>query len=361
MLSKRHVWIALAMFLFMTMLAACRRSSNSEKTLYVAPVTTPCEGGAGPQECYLVSEDLSKNWEVQYEGILNFAYEPGFLYQLQVTETAVSNPPADGSETQLTLKEIISVEAATVKTVLIAPQRMPCDTESGECYAYKESEGSDWQPYPNQIEGFTYQSGNYYLLTVAEWQPADQNTPAWTKMQVLQESTEALALPTASTVETAVPTESAPAANTDTTNTDPNALTFKPVAILNLGVQTVVPETWSPIGENSQAWSNGPSFFVHFTASPGSSAHDTMEQMRAAIQASGQTNPADVFDAQVNGRSWSVYLRTGDTVSVATAATLEGSNVFVVSLFAAPQQQDAILRAILENFAIVGTPAVTTP
>ncbi|MEZ4646088.1 MAG: DUF4377 domain-containing protein [Chloroflexota bacterium] len=350
MLSKRRLWIVFIVFLLVMLLAACRRDANADKTLYVAPTTIPCEGN-GPQLCYLVSEDLNAEWTLLYDGIVNFAYEPGFFYQLLVTETAVDDPPADASSIQLTLKEVVLVEAATIKTVLIAPERMPCETtESGECYAYKEGGLGEWLPYSGEIQGLNYETGYYYQLTVAERQSASQAEPIWTRLQV-SKSSEAPALPVAeSPTATAVPdvVEDVPA--------DASAAAYKRVAILNLGVQTVVPDAWSPIGENGQAWSGGPDVFVNFTAAPGVSARAALEQMTLSVQAANPEAAGQLFDASVNGRSWSVYTSSDGQTSIATAATLEGSNVYMVSLFADPLQQDAILQAILENFVIVGAP-----
>lgn len=351
MLRKRYLWIVLIGFLLMlTVLVFARwRSEQAQQTLYVAPATIPCESSAGPRQCYLVNEDLQEEWRVQYEEIANFAYAPGFFYELLVMETPGTSP------VQFTLAEVVAVEAATIKTVLLAPERMPCDTaESGQCYAYKVDAGGDWQPYPQEIEGFTYESGYYYQLTVAERQSAAQPEPIWTKMQVLRKSMEAPALPTAAVpAETAVPETADPAPVV----TDPNALAFKPVAILSLGIQSVVPDTWTFVGTNSQAWSSGPSSFINFTAAPGSSARAALEQMRAAMQtAAGQTDPGQLFDAQVNGRAWSIYTRSDGALTITAAATLEGANVFVVSLFAEPIQHDIILDAVLNNYAVVGSP-----
>lgn len=48
------------------------------------------------------------SWTPLYNDILGFVYEPGYIYELLVTETDILNPPADGSSKAYRLKQILS-------------------------------------------------------------------------------------------------------------------------------------------------------------------------------------------------------------------------------------------------------------
>ncbi|RZJ99298.1 MAG: DUF4377 domain-containing protein, partial [Flavobacterium sp.] len=50
----------------------------------------------------------TNNWSPLYNDILGFTYEPGYIYELLVTETDILNPPADGSSKAYRLKQILS-------------------------------------------------------------------------------------------------------------------------------------------------------------------------------------------------------------------------------------------------------------
>lgn len=82
-----------------------------EKTLYIAPYTELCEGVA-EQECLLVRESLSDEWEMFPEQIEGFQYIAGFNYKLLVLEEELLDPPADGSSLKYTLGEILSQEGS---------------------------------------------------------------------------------------------------------------------------------------------------------------------------------------------------------------------------------------------------------
>lgn len=81
------------------------------KTLYVAPTTADCVG-VGPMKCMQVRERPNAPWTLFYGRIEGFEYEPGFLYELQVREEHVPNPPADASSIRTVLLNVISKTAA---------------------------------------------------------------------------------------------------------------------------------------------------------------------------------------------------------------------------------------------------------
>jgi len=90
-------------------LAACGPFSfgPAEKTIYVGPYQVDCVGVA-PQKCLLVRQDPGDEWSMYYDQIQGFEYEPGFQYELRITEEKVENPPADASSIRWTLQEVVS-------------------------------------------------------------------------------------------------------------------------------------------------------------------------------------------------------------------------------------------------------------
>ncbi|MPV56175.1 hypothetical protein CFB46_26675 [Burkholderia sp. HI2761] len=76
------------------------------KTVYVAPQSARCTGVA-PMECLQVRSSPSEPWSLWYAGIEGFAYQPGYLYTLEVDEYHVARPPADGSSIRWVLKRVV--------------------------------------------------------------------------------------------------------------------------------------------------------------------------------------------------------------------------------------------------------------
>lgn len=76
-------------------------------TLFVDASRVPCVGVA-PQECYRVREAADGEWQLFYDEIDGFVYEPGFVYELRVAVTPVENPPADASSLRYELVELVS-------------------------------------------------------------------------------------------------------------------------------------------------------------------------------------------------------------------------------------------------------------
>ncbi|MGD9148145.1 MAG: META domain-containing protein, partial [Anaerolineae bacterium] len=77
------------------------------KTIYVGPYLVDCEGVA-PQKCMLVKEGPNDDWTLFYDQIEGFDYEPGYEYELRITEEQVENPPADASSIRWVLVEVVS-------------------------------------------------------------------------------------------------------------------------------------------------------------------------------------------------------------------------------------------------------------
>ncbi len=90
-----------------SLLAACgAQPEGVEKTVIVGPELVECEG-AGPQMCMLVKENPEDDWQLFYDQIEGFEYEPGYEYVLRVREETVENPPADASSLRWVLLEMM--------------------------------------------------------------------------------------------------------------------------------------------------------------------------------------------------------------------------------------------------------------
>ena len=95
------------LLLSLVLLAACQKENFETKTLMIADHQVDCVGEA-PQQCLLIKENESDNWQFFYGGIEGFDYEAGFEYRLEVKVYDVKNPPADGSSKRYVLKRIIN-------------------------------------------------------------------------------------------------------------------------------------------------------------------------------------------------------------------------------------------------------------
>lgn len=88
-------------------------SDTNEMLLYVAPYTQECVG-MEVRQCMLVKENLDDDWELFYDEIEGFTYEPGFNYSLLVGWREIRNPPADGSSREYWLIRLVQRSPAPV-------------------------------------------------------------------------------------------------------------------------------------------------------------------------------------------------------------------------------------------------------
>lgn len=98
------------------------------KTLFVGPELVECTGVA-PQQCLQVREDPNADYELFYNSIEGFTFEPGYEYELLVRVDTVANPPADGSSLQYTLVEVV---AQTPVASADKPEGIPVPTTVAE-------------------------------------------------------------------------------------------------------------------------------------------------------------------------------------------------------------------------------------
>jgi heat shock protein HslJ len=76
-------------------------------TMYIGPELVECTGVA-PQTCMQVKYSPEEAYQLFYNQIEGFTYEPGYNYELKVMVTDVENPPADGSALKYSLIEEVS-------------------------------------------------------------------------------------------------------------------------------------------------------------------------------------------------------------------------------------------------------------
>ncbi|MTG98593.1 MULTISPECIES: DUF4377 domain-containing protein [Myroides] len=76
-------------------------------TLFIASEKADCAGVA-EMKCLLVRETEDMPWELMYDPIEGFTYEPGYEYSLEIKRETVANPPADGSSIRYILVREIS-------------------------------------------------------------------------------------------------------------------------------------------------------------------------------------------------------------------------------------------------------------
>jgi hypothetical protein len=93
---------------------ACRQEASAvfpqEVIMRVNYYRQRCQG-EGTFDCLLVQQGKqtgSKSWDLFYDDIEGFAYEPGYIYTLRVKTEKIPDPPQDGSDRRYMLVKIIS-------------------------------------------------------------------------------------------------------------------------------------------------------------------------------------------------------------------------------------------------------------
>ena len=94
---------------------ACVRGAKSRDAETVRMVINhylvPCTG-SGAQLCYLAKIDGSTEWEFLFEGIDDFEYEWGNVYQLVVEKRSRKSPKADQAALSYRLVSILNTKSA---------------------------------------------------------------------------------------------------------------------------------------------------------------------------------------------------------------------------------------------------------
>ncbi|HGN1704991.1 TPA: DUF4377 domain-containing protein [Providencia rettgeri] len=94
----------------LTLLVGCQTvkpaDTGNTRTFYVDSSLADCVGVA-PMKCMKVKENPNDDWQLFYNSIQGFDYQPGFTYTLQVKQFDVPNPPADASSIRYELVKIV--------------------------------------------------------------------------------------------------------------------------------------------------------------------------------------------------------------------------------------------------------------
>ncbi|MCD8173702.1 MAG: DUF4377 domain-containing protein [Alistipes sp.] len=77
------------------------------ETMTVASTMVDCIG-VGVQRCLVVKPEDTYDWELFYNWIDGFEYEPGYEYVLSVYKQHVELPPADGPTMRYVLDRVLS-------------------------------------------------------------------------------------------------------------------------------------------------------------------------------------------------------------------------------------------------------------
>lgn len=86
---------------------AVAAESGETVRMFVAADQVDCQGVA-PMRCLQVRYSPDEPWQLFYDGITGFTYEPGYTYELVVRVDPVENPPADHSSRRY---DLVRVEA----------------------------------------------------------------------------------------------------------------------------------------------------------------------------------------------------------------------------------------------------------
>ncbi|NVK48744.1 MAG: DUF4377 domain-containing protein [Cyclobacteriaceae bacterium] len=105
--------ILIISFLGMTLLSCQSKPEGLVETWWINSSRVDCVG-VGPQTCFQIyrGENLdSKNWELFYDQIEGFDFEPGNIYKIKVEiMDKVGEIPADASSKSYKMLEVLSME-----------------------------------------------------------------------------------------------------------------------------------------------------------------------------------------------------------------------------------------------------------
>ncbi len=165
-MKKFLLWLLLPPIVLL--LAGCDQLETGggakKKTVYVGPEMVDCEAES-PRTCFLVKEIPDEQWRVWYDAIEGFQFEPGYEYELIVSENEVEDPATDGASVIWTLQEIVEKVPVTA-AVSEATSETPT---TGESESPMASEGDAESP--AELEFVPIQMEDLGISTVvpADW------------------------------------------------------------------------------------------------------------------------------------------------------------------------------------------------
>lgn len=98
---------ALGLTLSLTLISVLGLTAQGGKyrIMYISGNHVDCQG-VGPMKCMEVKFVYANPWQLFYNSIEGFNFEPGYRYKIKVLETKVANPPADGSNLKYKLMKV---------------------------------------------------------------------------------------------------------------------------------------------------------------------------------------------------------------------------------------------------------------
>ena len=105
------------MFFGLVFVPACKvkQAMDNNVIIWINSAKVPCTG-VGPMHCMQVQygdQFKEDNWQLFYDQIINFKYQPGYIYKLEVQKTELNpaNLPADASSVRYTLANMLEKQA----------------------------------------------------------------------------------------------------------------------------------------------------------------------------------------------------------------------------------------------------------
>lgn len=122
-MTSQKPFLLVLVLLISAVLVACSPATaapgNDTVTMIVGPEKVECVGVA-PMECLQIKYNENEEWQLFYDNIEGFTYEPGYVYELTVEKEAIANPPADGSSIRWLLVEEASKTAVADTTLPVS-------------------------------------------------------------------------------------------------------------------------------------------------------------------------------------------------------------------------------------------------
>ncbi len=209
------MFLFLAAISFFTSVLEAKPVSKIPKDVQVWKIDAErakCEG-VTTMQCLLVKKQGDKDFNLFYEDIEGFTYEPGFTYTIWVNEELKTPPiPADASMYKYKLVKVISkkptvgysntttienkkplsgMNVSTTKTLIINEEKVQCEgNPDAKCLLIKEEGKKEFEVFYQDIEGFVFQEGYRQTILVNERHIANpmikQVEPIYTLVSVLK-------------------------------------------------------------------------------------------------------------------------------------------------------------------------------
>ena len=169
--ARQKVTVTILCIVFITMLlAGCKKNEESAILLTVSAEPTYSvqigeKQGEFDISCYMiVSDESSKEEQLELNAIEKFTYEKGYEFLLKVKKVE------NNELIRYSLKELVSKTKMVDETiVLLSVSTEWIDYESGQPYervVVKEAGSELWLPTSYKIEDFVYENGFDYVLKV---------------------------------------------------------------------------------------------------------------------------------------------------------------------------------------------------